>query len=89
MGLEIMVSEPANRPYPSGRSKDWIKVKNRNHPSLDREILAKFGAGTQARREIQNQQMRKKAPCPAGTGQSLGGTKRPCRHHFVALEKIV
>jgi ATP-dependent DNA ligase len=38
MGLEIMVSEPANRPYPSGRSKDWIKVKNRNHPSLDREI---------------------------------------------------
>jgi hypothetical protein len=21
-----MVSEPANRPYPSGRSKDWIKM---------------------------------------------------------------
>ena len=33
MGLEGMVSKRADRPYRGGRSKDWIKVKNRKHPA--------------------------------------------------------
>jgi bifunctional non-homologous end joining protein LigD len=35
-GLEGMVSKRRDRPYQAGRSADWIKVKNRTHPSLDR-----------------------------------------------------
>jgi bifunctional non-homologous end joining protein LigD len=29
MGLEGMVSKRADRPYRAGRSKDWVKIKNR------------------------------------------------------------
>ena len=36
MGLEGMVSKRADRPYCSGRSKDWVKVKNRKHPAMYR-----------------------------------------------------
>jgi ATP-dependent DNA ligase len=36
MGLEGMVSKRADRPYRAGRSKDWIKVKNRKHPAFSR-----------------------------------------------------
>ena len=36
MGLEGLVSKRADRPYRGGRSKDWIKVKNRKHPSIER-----------------------------------------------------
>jgi len=36
MGLEGLVSKRADRPYRGGRSKDWIKIKNRQHPALDR-----------------------------------------------------
>ena len=36
MGLEGMVSKRSERPYRAGRSKDWIKVKNRKHPALSR-----------------------------------------------------
>jgi len=35
-GLEGMVSKRADRPYRAGRSKDWVKVKNRKHPALSR-----------------------------------------------------
>lgn len=38
MGLEGLVSKPSDRPYRGGRSKDWIKVKNRSHPAIDREF---------------------------------------------------
>ena len=31
MGLEGLVSKRRDRPYRGGRSKDWIKVKNRKH----------------------------------------------------------
>jgi len=34
MGLEGAVSKRADRPYRAGRSKDWVKVKNRKHPAL-------------------------------------------------------
>jgi bifunctional non-homologous end joining protein LigD len=31
-----MVSKRSDRPYRADRSKDWIKVKNRNHPAMSR-----------------------------------------------------
>jgi ATP-dependent DNA ligase len=27
-----------DRPYRGGRSKDWIKIKNRSHPAKEREF---------------------------------------------------
>jgi bifunctional non-homologous end joining protein LigD len=36
MGLEGRVSKRRDRPYRGGRSKDWIKVKNRSHPAMER-----------------------------------------------------
>jgi ATP-dependent DNA ligase len=36
IGLEGLVSKRRDRPYRGGRSKDWIKVKNRKHPSIER-----------------------------------------------------
>ena len=36
MGLEGLVSKRRDRPYRSGRSKDWMKVKNRTHPAMER-----------------------------------------------------
>jgi bifunctional non-homologous end joining protein LigD len=36
MGLEGMVSKRVDRPYRAGRSKDWVKVKNRKHPAMSR-----------------------------------------------------
>ena len=36
MGLEGLVSKRRDRPYRGGRSKDWVKVKNRKHPALER-----------------------------------------------------
>jgi bifunctional non-homologous end joining protein LigD len=36
MGLEGMVSKRRDRPYRAGPSPDWIKVKNRSHPALER-----------------------------------------------------
>ena len=38
MGLEGLVSKCDDRPYRGGRSKDWIKVKNRKHPAMKRVI---------------------------------------------------
>jgi bifunctional non-homologous end joining protein LigD len=36
MGLEGLVSKRRDRPYQGGRSKHWIKVKNRTHPAMSR-----------------------------------------------------
>src|SRR5258708_10305337 len=36
MGLEGMVSKRVDRPYRGGRSPDWVKVKNRKHPAMER-----------------------------------------------------
>ena len=36
MGLEGLVSKRRDRPYQAGRSKHWIKVKNRKHPGMSR-----------------------------------------------------
>ncbi|MEH2492886.1 ATP-dependent DNA ligase [Bradyrhizobium sp. AZCC 2230] len=38
MGLEGLVSKRRDRRYGAGRSKDWIKVKNRAHPAMTREF---------------------------------------------------
>jgi ATP-dependent DNA ligase len=35
-GLEGLVSKRRDRPYRSGRSPDWVKVKNRKHPAMER-----------------------------------------------------
>jgi bifunctional non-homologous end joining protein LigD len=31
-----MVSKRRDRPYRANRSPDWIKVKNRSHPAIER-----------------------------------------------------
>ncbi len=36
MGLDGLVSKRRDRPYRAGRSKHWIKVKNRKHPAISR-----------------------------------------------------
>ena len=42
MGLEGLVSKRRDRPYRGGRSKDWVKVKNRKHPAMER-VMDSFG----------------------------------------------
>ena len=34
MGLEGLVSKRRDHPYRGGRSKDWVKMKNRSHPAM-------------------------------------------------------
>ena len=36
MGLEGIVSKRQDRPYQGGRSKAWLKIKNRTHPAMSR-----------------------------------------------------
>jgi ATP-dependent DNA ligase len=36
MGLEGLVSKRRDRPYQGGRSKYWVKSKNRKHPTMSR-----------------------------------------------------
>jgi ATP-dependent DNA ligase len=42
MGLEGLVSKHRDRPYQAGRSKHWIKVKNRKHPAMERVMENRF-----------------------------------------------
>jgi ATP-dependent DNA ligase len=42
MGLEGLVSKRRDRPYQAGRSKHWVKVKNRKHPAMNR-VMEAFG----------------------------------------------
>ena len=35
-GLEGLVCKRADRPYQAGRSKHWMKVKNLEHPAMER-----------------------------------------------------
>jgi ATP-dependent DNA ligase len=39
-GLEGLVSKHRDRPYQAGRSKHWVKVKNRKHPAMNRVMDA-------------------------------------------------
>jgi bifunctional non-homologous end joining protein LigD len=36
MGLEGLVSKHKDRPYRAGRSRHWLKIKNRKHPAMER-----------------------------------------------------
>jgi bifunctional non-homologous end joining protein LigD len=38
MGLEGIVAKRRDRPYRSGRTKDWVKVKNPAAPAASRVI---------------------------------------------------
>jgi len=38
MGLEGIVSKRVDRPYRSGRSPDWLKIKNPDAPAASRVI---------------------------------------------------
>ena len=35
-GFEGLISKRRDRPYQAGRSKYWVKVKNRQHPAMSR-----------------------------------------------------
>jgi bifunctional non-homologous end joining protein LigD len=39
MGLEGIVAKRRESPYRSGRSQDWIKIKNTAHPAIERAML--------------------------------------------------
>jgi ATP-dependent DNA ligase len=39
MGLEGIVAKRRNSRYQSGRSRDWIKIKNLAHPAIERAML--------------------------------------------------
>jgi bifunctional non-homologous end joining protein LigD len=38
MGLEGIVSKRRDRSYQGGRSKHWVKIKNRQDQAMDREF---------------------------------------------------
>jgi ATP-dependent DNA ligase len=49
-GLEGLVSKRRDRPYRGGRSKDWVKVKNRSHPAMDKRAHSdEVGRGFRAK----------------------------------------
>ena len=43
MGLEGIVSKRRDSPYRSGRSLDWLKMKNANAPAVKREAEEDWG----------------------------------------------
>ncbi len=43
LGLEGIVSKRKNSPYRSGRSPDWLKMKNAAHPAVKREAEEDWG----------------------------------------------
>jgi hypothetical protein len=53
MGLEGLVSKRRDRPYQAGRSKHWLKVKNRKHPAMSRAMWAR----QERRKSIHRQQV--------------------------------
>jgi bifunctional non-homologous end joining protein LigD len=44
LGLEGLVSKRRDRPYQAGRSKHWVKTKNRQHPAMKR-VMENSGLG--------------------------------------------
>jgi bifunctional non-homologous end joining protein LigD len=43
LGLEGIVSKRKDSPYRSGRSPDWLKMKNPNAPAVKREAEEDWG----------------------------------------------
>jgi bifunctional non-homologous end joining protein LigD len=50
MGLEGLVSKRRDRSYLGGRSKHWIKVKNRHHPAFARVLAVRLSGQIRAHR---------------------------------------
>ena len=49
MGLEGIVAKQRDSRYRSGRSREWIKVKNLAHPSHERAVLIAMSKRTGSR----------------------------------------
>jgi bifunctional non-homologous end joining protein LigD len=47
LGLEGIVSKRLGSRYTSGRSRDWIKMKNPNAPAVKREAEEEWGQNKQ------------------------------------------
>jgi bifunctional non-homologous end joining protein LigD len=43
LGFEGIVSKRLGSPYVSGRSPDWLKMKNAAHPAVKREAEEDWG----------------------------------------------
>jgi bifunctional non-homologous end joining protein LigD len=43
LGFEGIVSKRLGSPYVSGRSRDWVKSKNPQHPAVKREAEEDWG----------------------------------------------
>jgi bifunctional non-homologous end joining protein LigD len=43
LGFEGIVSKRLGSPYRSGRSRDWLKMKNPNAPAVKREVEEDWG----------------------------------------------
>ena len=50
MGLEGIVAKRRDSRYHSGRSRDWIKIKNMAHPAIERAMLIALSKRVGARR---------------------------------------
>jgi ATP-dependent DNA ligase len=51
MGLERIVAKRRDSRYHSGRSRDWIKIKNMAHPAIERAMLIALSKTVAARRK--------------------------------------
>ena len=51
-GLEGQVSKHRDRPYQAGRSKHWIKVKNRKHSRPSQAPATSCGCGAGLRHTV-------------------------------------
>ena len=51
MGLEGIVAKRRDSRYHSGRSRDWIKIKNMAHPAIERAMLIALSKRVAARRK--------------------------------------
>ena len=57
-----MVSKRADRPYRTGRSKDWVKIKNRKHPAY-RRVQDQFYNTTFCRRQYSPRSRSNRSEC--------------------------
>ncbi len=51
LGLEGIVAKRRDSRYHSGRSRDWIKIKNMAHPAMERAMLIALSKRVGARRK--------------------------------------
>jgi hypothetical protein len=85
MGLEGMVSKRSDRPYRAGRSRDWVKVKNRNHHAFDRVMDrshdVEIAAHVRVRSSPSGDAMRERVRAPPHGGAGLVPQRAaPWRH---------